>query len=1013
MVSNRNKKERDAGEVEPPATKDHAVNRHREEELTRDRQKERDDASGLKPLGMPGAETPYLKTRKVPLKIGTWNVRTLFQAGKFDNLLMEMEELNVDIMGVSETRWTGSGKIVREKYTTIFSGGEAHEYGVAITLKNHLAQSMMGYWPVNNRIIMCKIQAKPFNLVILQAYAPTGTHDDEEVEEFYEDVESTLSQSKSGDVIIVMGDFNAKVGSMIKSSSAGKYGLGDINERGERLVEFCEKMDLSIANTLFKQHKRRLYTWKSPGDVTRNQIDYLAINSRFKNSIVRCKTYPGADIGSDHVPVIMKIEIKLKIPKRKSAKPIKYNISELLKEDIQEKYAIEVKNKYESLMELEEEENEAQHQIEKQWRCFQEAISKSNEAVLPKEVKEARQPWMTQKILQLMKERKDNKGTIRYKELDRKIKTECTEAKDDWLNKKCIEIESLSKSNKQSLMYKKIKEFCKGNTTAGGCIRDRHGNILFEAEAIAKRWTEYVEELFNADRNECPIQSFLQGPDILKEEVESALQSMKTGKASGVDKVSTEMLKALGSFGLSLLTEMCNKMYRMAYIPEELRTSIFVLLPKKSKAMECSEYRTISLMCHMLKLLLTVILRRIRDKINKEVSEEQAGFRKNSGTIEAIFNFKILAEKYIEMNKDIYACFIDYSKAFDSVDHEELIASLKQINIDENDVAVIANLYWQQRTQIRLGSDLSDPVRIKRGVRQGCVLSPSLFNLYTEFIFRTIEGSPGLKVGGYTINNLRYADDTVLLAESEQDLQELVTKINNESVKLGLKMNVKKTKTMIITKGTDRPRMKIVIDGKVVEQVDNFAYLGQLVTEDGRTESEVRRRIGIAKNSFDKLRKVLTSNKIKLETRMRLTQCYIWSVFMYGCETWTLTSSLEKRIDGFEMWIYRRMARISWKAKKSNVDVLKLMGLNNKILLKKIKMRKLRYYGHIRRHETLQKKVIEGKIDGKRGKGRRRKNWIMNIEEMTGMNINKCCQVALDRKKWRTMTSNLFKETEP
>ena len=122
-------------------------------------------------------------------------------------------------------------------------------------------------------------------------------------------------------------------------------------------------------------------------------------------------------------------------------------------------------------------------------------------------------------------------------------------------------------------------------------------------------------------------------------------------------------------------------------------------------AVECSDYRTISLMCHTLKLLLTVILKRFTNKIDKEVGCDQAGFRKNSGTRGAIYCLKVITEKYLEMGKELYACFIDYSKAFDTVNHEQLISSLSGTEVDDNDIAVIAHIYWQQITRIRNGSD--------------------------------------------------------------------------------------------------------------------------------------------------------------------------------------------------------------------------------------------------------------------------------------------------------------------
>ena len=237
-------------------------------------------------------------------------------------------------------------------------------------------------------------------------------------------------------------------------------------------------------------------------------------------------------------------------------------------------------------------------------------------------------------------------------------------------------------------------------------------------------------------------------------------------------------------------------------------------------------------MCHTLELLLTIILRRISHKINREVGDKQAGFRKNSVAREGIFNLKMIVEKYIETQKDIYACFIVYSKAFDTVNHEKLIEYLKTTDIDQSDIALIANLYWEQDTKIRIGNDMSESLKIKRGVRQGFVLSPSLFNLYTEHIFRQIDELPGAKIGERNIHNLRYADDTVLLAETEEDLQKIVDQVKRESESFGLLMNAKKTKTMVFSKSSNPPNTRIHIEGKHIEKVQTFTYLSALMMED-------------------------------------------------------------------------------------------------------------------------------------------------------------------------------------
>ena len=212
------------------------------------------------------------------------------------------------------------------------------------------------------------------------------------------------------------------------------------------------------------------------------------------------------------------------------------------------------------------------------------------------------------------------------------------------------------------------------------------------------------------------------------------------------------------------------------------------------------------------------------------------------------------------------------------------------------------------------------------------MLSPSLFNLYTEGIFRGIDSLSGVKVGGTMINNLRYADDTALLGENKEDLNTLVLSVKTESEKLGLKMNIKKTKTMVISRKDITPKAKILIDGSEVEQVEKFLYLGQLITEDGRSDAEIKRRIGMAKSAFLNIKHLLTNCNISWRTRFRLLKCYVWSILTYGCETWTTKKSTENRINAFEMWCYRRMEKVSWKEKKSNESILREKGIKSTLM---------------------------------------------------------------------------------
>ena len=164
----------------------------------------------------------------------------------------------------------------------------------------------------NDRMISVCFQGKPFNITVIQAYAPTSNAEEAEAEWFYEDLQDLVKLTPKKDVLFIIGDWNAKVGSQETPGVTGKFDSGIQNEAGQRLIEFCQENALVIANTLFQQHKRRLYTWTSPDGQQQNHIDYILCSQRWRSSIQSAKTRLGADCGSDHELLVTKIRLKLK-----------------------------------------------------------------------------------------------------------------------------------------------------------------------------------------------------------------------------------------------------------------------------------------------------------------------------------------------------------------------------------------------------------------------------------------------------------------------------------------------------------------------------------------------------------------------------------------------------------------------------------------------------------------------------------------------------------------------------
>ena len=238
---------------------------------------------------------------------------------------------------------------------------------------------------------------------------------------------------------------------------------------------------------------------------------------------------------------------------------------------------------------------------------------------------------------------------------------------------------------------------------------------------------------------------------------------------------------------------------------------------------------------------------------------------------------RTLIERALEIQKDVYLCFIDYTKAFDRVRHDEIIKELRKLKIDGKDLRIIKNMYWEQTAAMRVEGEISAFQKIKRGVRQGCVLSPDLFSLYSEIIMRNIEGQPGIRVGGHNINNLRYADDTVLISENEKDLQQLLNIVESKSKEKWLELNSKKTEVMVISRKEEPPLINITINGIKLKQRDHFKYLGALISSDGRNNTEISARIAQAKMTFQKMKTVLTNSHISIHTRK---QCFQSSAFL-------------------------------------------------------------------------------------------------------------------------------------
>ena len=252
--------------------------------------------------------------------------------------------------------------------------------------------------------------------------------------------------------------------------------------------------------------------------------------------------------------------------------------------------------------------------------------------------------------------------------------------------------------------------------------------------------------------------------------------------------------------------------------------------------------------------MLKILQARLQQYVNSELPDVQSRFRKGRGTRDQIANICWIIEKAREFQKNIYLCLIDYSKAFDCVDHNKLWKILKEMRIPDHLTCLLRNLYASQEATVRTGHGTTDWFQVTKGVCQGCTLSPCLLNLYAVYVMRNAgleEAQAGIKIARRKINNLRYADDSTLMVESEE-LKSLLMKVKEESEKVGLKLNIQKTKIM-----ASGPITSWQVDGETMQTVSDFIFLGSKITADGECSHEIKRCLFLGRKAMTNLDSIL------------------------------------------------------------------------------------------------------------------------------------------------------------
>lgn len=937
--------------------------------------------------------------------ICTYNTRTLYEE-HFDNLVEELEpidgksQIKWDIIGLSETKLKDSFNTSTQYSHVFFNSGvdpaANRRDGVGFLVHKELEKCVSAFNNFSERMCSIKLRKKFNNTSIIQAYAPTTSHCDEEIELFYEQLQSLVDEVPRRDELFVMGDFNGKVGGIIEPSVIGHH--SDVtrghNDRGERLVAFCKQNDLFITNTCF-QHRRK-YTWVSPGDRVRNTIDFILTRNNMKHSIIDSATLSHPDI-SDHRLVRCKAKLENFVKRKKSTVTIKYDVQKLKSAQTAESFACHVSEN------LKDSDN-----VQGLMDNIQNALTTAAKAVLGTK-SSSNKHHITQKTIDAIEEKRHIRQTkgahcIEYKLAKSNVKKLCKIDKENSIEQDHAQLSQLPINQQYFEAVKRIK-LSNHKPVKGWAMRNKQNVKLLTDEEILENWAEFYEQLYFSTRTtfnhyeEDPNDPI---PSVTLAELTRAIRLLKSGKAPGPDAITAEMFKAGGQKLLLLLLKLVNRIVETRDVPEQMEINEIVTLYKKGDRLDCANYRPISLLSHAYKLVMQIIYSRISGSLLSVLPQNQAAYQPGRSTTEQIQTIQQLIEKYNEFNLNAVLCFIDYTKAFDSLHQQKLWDALKQYtDINPAYINILSKLYESSKARIRTDVGTTRLIDILRGVKQGDLASAILFciALMVILLITLDDFDSGVSIGGEIITDKGYADDIAIITNSAVKMNFVLKKLAATSLEYGLGINIGKTRGMLV--GTHHDNTIICINDLPIKIVITFDYLGRTLSNNGDDTPAVKSRIGIAWDAFKRVKSILTSRRISMKHKTMTYNTYVKPAVLYAAETITWKKDLIHKMEVFQNHIMR------WMTRTRLIDHIPLTELRQRTelepIITDIIKRKMRWYGHIKRSDLPVRQTIEGLAAGKRSRGRPRRRWRDDIRDWTEKNWDELNTLSRDREMWKKL----------
>lgn len=976
------------------------------------------------------------KNRRKTINIATWNVRGTNEDGALNNLVKEMKKYRIEILTVQETKRTANDVTEVDNYVFFNSGGENRYLGTGFLISERIRPTVIKFEAVSERLCFLRLKAKHRKLSLINVHAPTEEKSEEEKEEFYELLENIYQRLPESDMKIILGDMNAKVGTEEYYKPAiGRYSKHtESNENGRKLISFALEKEMRIISTDFQRKEIYKGTWRSPDGQTINQIDHVLIPRRYAKYATNVVSCRGADANTDHFLVRICLDEEAntnkKKPKRRTKKK---NILDLQNE--------EKRLNYSSALNLKAEELSKKNNIEEKWTGIQEIILKTAAKVLTEKPINIKKKWFTKECIEEINARnvarqkmiksnsEDNK--LKYQEQRRKAKDTCRKAKRTYLDKEMKDLETKYINREIKNFYQEVKKSRGEYRHRTIYIKDKEGNLLGNNDNILQRWKEHFDETLNQGvqlhiTNDTTQQQNLtvgrQGelddnevttPTL--EELTIKIKSLKNNKCPGENELASELIKYGGETIQKQIYELVTDIWSKEKMPKSWTTAIIKPLFKKGDKTDCNNYRAIALLDTTYKILASLIKDKLTGYAEKIIGDYQCGFRCNRSVTDQIFTLKQVQSNCYEYKQTIYALFVDFKQAYDSINRERLYEIMKKLGVPTKLVRLVKMTLEGSTNKVSYNGETSDAFIVRQGLRQGDPLSTVLFNVALEKIIR----DSGINRCGTLFTKshqcLAYADDVTLLARTKAELKMLVKNMEAAAKEIGLCINSQKSKYMEMGGFENRGRpqqnenLKVSLTQEselVFEKVSSVTFLGVLITDNGDNSKEISARIAKGDKCVGSLKEVLKSKEVSRSAKARIYKTVVRPTVMYGSETWTYNKADQMRIEVWERRVLRKIyggikVGDTWE-RRSNKDLMEVFGETG--ITNQIKAGRIRWLGHMERltQERATKKVLRGSSEGTRKQGRPRRKWLEAVrEDLVKLDIRNWREVATDRKSWR------------